>query len=52
MITLPLHISHAFQPLDVTCLKPFKTTFKGKRDNAMVRNNYNELDIDPNKVGR
>jgi hypothetical protein len=52
MITLPLHISHALQPLDVTCLKPFKTTFKRKRDNIMVSNNYIELDIDPSKVGR
>ncbi len=27
-ITLPSHTSHALQPLDVTCFKPFKTTFK------------------------
>jgi hypothetical protein len=52
MIALPLHISHAFQPLDVTCLKHFKTIFKRKRNNAMVSTNYNELDFDPNKVGR
>jgi hypothetical protein len=52
MITLPLHISYALQPFDVTCLKPFKTTFKRKRNNAMVSNNYNEPNIDPNEVGR
>jgi hypothetical protein len=46
MITLPSHTSHALQPLDVSCFKPFKTTFKKERDNNMVINNYNE----PNKV--
>jgi hypothetical protein len=28
MITLPSHTSHALQPLDVVCFKPFKTTFR------------------------
>jgi hypothetical protein len=28
MITLSLHTSRALQPLDVSCFKPFKTTFK------------------------
>jgi hypothetical protein len=46
MITLPSHTSHALQPLDVSCFKPFKTTFRKERDNNMVINNYNE----PNKV--
>jgi hypothetical protein len=27
MITLPSHTSHALQPLDVNCFKPFKITF-------------------------
>jgi hypothetical protein len=27
MIILPSHTSHALQPLDVACFKPFKTTF-------------------------
>jgi hypothetical protein len=27
LITLPLHTFHAFQPLGVACLKPFKTIF-------------------------
>jgi hypothetical protein len=30
MITLPSHTSHALQPLDVSCFKPFKTTLKGQ----------------------
>jgi hypothetical protein len=28
MITLQPHTSHVFQPLNVSCFKPFKTTFK------------------------
>jgi hypothetical protein len=32
MLTLPLHTSHAFQPLDVSCFKPFKTVFKKKKE--------------------
>ncbi len=31
MITLPSHTSHALQPLDVSCFKPFKTEFKKKK---------------------
>jgi hypothetical protein len=46
MVTLPSHTSHALQPLDVSCFKPFKTSFKKERDVAMVRNNYTK----PNKV--
>jgi hypothetical protein len=30
MITLPLHTSHALQPLNVVCFKPFKISFKKK----------------------
>jgi hypothetical protein len=41
MITLPSHTSHALEPLDVSCFKPFKITFKKKKNNNMVRNNYN-----------
>jgi hypothetical protein len=44
MVTLPTHTSHALQPLDVSNFKPFKTTFRKKRDNAMVNNNHCELD--------
>jgi hypothetical protein len=45
MVTLLYHTSHALQPLDVNCFKPFKTTFKKERDNTMVKNNHCE----PNK---
>jgi hypothetical protein len=44
MIILPSHTSHALQPLDVSCFKPFKTSFKKEIDNSMVRNDYNEPD--------
>ncbi len=46
MITLPFHTSHAFQPLDAACFKPFKTTFKKERDITMVRRNYKK----PNRI--
>jgi hypothetical protein len=42
MITLPSHTTHALQPLDVSCFKPFQITFKKKRNNSIVRKNYNE----------
>jgi hypothetical protein len=31
MISLPLNTSHALQPLNVSCFKPFKAAFKKKR---------------------
>jgi hypothetical protein len=40
MITFPSHTSHAFQPLDAACFKPFKTTFRKERNITMVRRNY------------
>jgi hypothetical protein len=43
MVTLLSHTSHAFQPLDVTCFKPFKNAYKRERNFAMVVNNYFEL---------
>jgi hypothetical protein len=46
MITLLSYTSYVLQPLDVSCFKPFKTTFKKERDNNMVKNNYDE----PNKA--
>jgi hypothetical protein len=46
MIILPLHTSHAFQPLDVACFKPFKITFRMEKDITMVRRNYTK----PNKI--
>jgi hypothetical protein len=42
MATLHSHSSHAFQPLRISCFKPFKTTFKKKKDDAMVKNNHFE----------
>jgi hypothetical protein len=44
MVTLPTRTSHVLQPLDVSCFKPFKTTFRKERNNAMVMNNQCELD--------
>jgi hypothetical protein len=32
LIIVPSHTSHALQPLDITCFKPFKITFKSYRD--------------------
>ena len=32
LITIPAHTSHALQPLDVSCFKPFKTAFRACRD--------------------
>ena len=32
MISLPSHISHALQPLDVACFGPFKKAFRAYRD--------------------
>ncbi len=46
MVILPSHTSHAFQPLNVVCFKPFKTIFKKKEDATMVNNNY----LKPNKI--
>jgi len=40
MITLPSHTSHALQPLDVSCFKPFKITFKKVRDATMYKSNH------------
>ena len=32
IVSLPSHTSHALQPLDVACFKPFKTAFRRCRD--------------------
>jgi len=40
MVTLPFHNSHMFQPLDVTCFKPFKNAFKKKSNATMTKNNF------------
>jgi hypothetical protein len=44
MITLPSHTSHSLQPLDVSCFKPFKTTFKKVKNAVIFRSNHMELD--------
>jgi hypothetical protein len=44
IVTLPLHTSHAFQPLDVACFKPFKIAFRKERVATMVSNNYSKPD--------
>ncbi len=46
MMTLPSHTSHALQPLDVSCFKPFKTVFRKVRDVAMFKSNH----MEPNKI--
>jgi hypothetical protein len=43
MITLPSHTSHVQQPLNVSCFKPFKITFKKVKDVVMSRSNHMEL---------
>jgi hypothetical protein len=44
MVTLLSHTSHALQPLDVVCFKPFKTTFRKEKKTTMINRNYIELD--------
>jgi hypothetical protein len=44
MVTLPTHTSHASQPLNMSCFKPFKYSFKKKKYSSMVRNNHLKLD--------
>jgi hypothetical protein len=44
MITLSFHTSHALQPLDAACFKPFKATFRKQRDVPMASIHYIELD--------
>jgi hypothetical protein len=46
MLTLPSHTSHDLEPLDVSCFKPFKATFRNVKDVAMSRNNR----MEPNKI--
>ncbi len=40
MITLPSHASHVLQPLNASCFKPFKTTFKKVKNVTISRNNH------------
>lgn len=40
MVTLPFHYSHMLQPLNVTCFKPFKTTFRKKQNVTMAKKHF------------
>jgi hypothetical protein len=43
LITLSFHMSHALQPLIVSCFKPFKITFRKERDAIiMAKGKYNK----------
>ena len=46
MISLPSHTSHALQPLDVACFKPFKTALKAYRNKWMVQNSGGKVEKD------
>jgi hypothetical protein len=43
-ITLLSHTSHVLQPLNVSCFKPFKITFKKVKDVTMFKSNHMEPD--------
>ncbi len=43
MVTLQNHTAHALQPLQFSCFKPFKTTFRRERIKAMIQNRYLKL---------
>jgi hypothetical protein len=45
MITLPSHTSHALQPLDAACFKPFKIAFRKEKNITMVKRNYTNQKI-------
>ena len=44
IVSLPSHTSHALQPLDVSCFKPFKTAFRKIRDRWSLRNKTKAVD--------
>jgi len=44
MIIMSFHTSHALQPLNVVCFKPFNTTFRKEKDVPMASRHYIELD--------
>ena len=43
IVTIPSHTSHALQPLDVNCFKPFKSAYKKERDTYMLISNLQSL---------
>ena len=44
MISLPSHTSHALQPLDVACFKPFKIALKAYRNKWMLQNSGRKVE--------
>ena len=46
LVSLPSQTSHALQPLDVACFKPFKGTFKVYRNKWMIENNGKKVEKD------
>jgi len=44
MVIFPAHTFHALQPFDVSCFKPFETTFRKEKYFAISKSNYMELD--------
>ena len=46
MLSLPFHTSHALQPLDVACFKPFKTAFRAYRDKYMMDKHGGKVEKD------
>ena len=43
MLTIPSHISHGLQPLDVACFKPFKVAFRAYKQAWSVRNHGSKV---------
>ena len=43
IVSLSSHTSHALQPLDVTCFKPFKTAFRRCRDQWALENSKKKV---------
>ena len=44
IVSLPSHTSHALQPLDVSCFKPFKIAFRKIRDMWSLRSKTKPVD--------
>jgi hypothetical protein len=44
IVSLPCHTSHALQPLDVSCFKPFNTTYKQIKDSWILVNKRNKME--------
>jgi hypothetical protein len=44
LVYISYHTSHAIQPLDVACFKPFKATFRKERNVPKASKHYIKLD--------